>query len=95
MWDAVERSKVEMNQNQRQTAETGEMTATEAAGHIKNGSLTAESYATALLRICKANRDLNALTWMSEEKLLESARRSDWLERAARHSGRSPEFLSW
>jgi indoleacetamide hydrolase len=30
-----------------------------------------------LLRICKASGDLNALTWMSEEKLLESARRSD------------------
>jgi indoleacetamide hydrolase len=63
--------------HQRQAADLGELTATEAVGHIKDGSLTAESYATALLRICKASRDLNALTWMSEEKLLESARRSD------------------
>jgi indoleacetamide hydrolase len=71
-----------MNQNEathlpRQAAETGELTATEAAGHIKDGSLGAESYATVLLRICNAGRDLNALTWISEEKLLESARRSD------------------
>jgi Asp-tRNA(Asn)/Glu-tRNA(Gln) amidotransferase A subunit family amidase len=81
-WDAVERSKVDMNQmneetcQQRQAANLGELTATEAVGHIKDGNLTAESYATALLRICKASRNLNALTWMSEEKLLDSARRS-------------------
>jgi indoleacetamide hydrolase len=67
----------EETRHQPQPADLGELTATEAAGHIKDGNLTAESYATALLRICKASHDLNALTWMSEEKLLEAARRSD------------------
>jgi indoleacetamide hydrolase len=83
MSDAIETLKVDMNQqndgtgHDRRAAELAELTATEAADHIKEGSLTAEGYATALLRVCEANRDLKALTWMSQEALLGSARRTD------------------
>jgi mandelamide amidase len=80
----------EETHNRRQAVNSGELTATEAVGHIRDGDLTAESNATALLRICKANRDLNALTWISEQKLLESARRSD----LARMRGEAPGPLT-
>ncbi|MCG6206088.1 indole acetimide hydrolase [Rhodopseudomonas sp. HC1] len=57
------------------------LTATEAAGHIRDGGLTAEAYASALLANWRANRDLNALTYCDEARVMEAARSVDLARR--------------
>jgi len=58
-------------------AEVAELTASEAAEHIRDGSLTAEDYASALLVNCRVNAGLNAFTYLDEERVLDAARRAD------------------
>ena len=58
-----------------------DLTATEAAARIRDGALTAEAYASALLTNWRANRDLNALTYCDEDQVLESARNVDLARR--------------
>jgi Asp-tRNA(Asn)/Glu-tRNA(Gln) amidotransferase A subunit family amidase len=62
-----------------------ELTATEAINHIHSGSITAERYASELLGRYRESRGLNAVTWIDEGRVLESARAVD----LARSKGRS------
>lgn len=57
------------------------LTATEAAAQIRDGGLTAEAYASALLANWRTNRDLNALTYCDEARVLEAARSVDLARR--------------
>lgn len=54
-----------------------ELTASEAAARIRDGSITAEAYASALQANCDACRSLNAFTYSDEAGALEAARRID------------------
>lgn len=58
-------------------SDVSEWSATEAAGHIRNGSITAEGYASQLLQRYRRFRELNAVTWIDENRVLESARAVD------------------
>ena len=62
-----------------------EWSATEAARHIRNGSITAEAYASQLLQRYRQFKALNAITWIDENRVLESARSAD----AARSRGQA------
>jgi indoleacetamide hydrolase len=59
------------------TAAIAELTAAEGAALLRDSSLTAEAWATALLDVARANRDLNAFTYLDEGRVLEAARRAD------------------
>ncbi|MBR1217626.1 indole acetimide hydrolase [Bradyrhizobium sp. U87765 SZCCT0131] len=67
-----------------------ELTATEAVAHFRDGSLTAEAYASALLTVCRANQDLNAFTYRDDARVLEAARDAD----RARSRGDVPRDLA-
>lgn len=54
-----------------------DLTATEAATQIRDGAITAESYAVALLANRRAHNGLNALTYCDEPRVLEAARNID------------------
>jgi indoleacetamide hydrolase len=54
-----------------------EWTACEAVNHIRRGSITAERYASQLLQRYRETRDLNAVTWIDEDRVLELARSVD------------------
>ncbi|HEY1336953.1 MAG TPA: amidase family protein [Bryobacteraceae bacterium] len=54
-----------------------EWTAAEAVERIRSGSISAESYASRLLQQYRATKDLNAITWLDENRILEAARRVD------------------
>jgi mandelamide amidase len=58
-------------------ASIAELTASEAVAQIRDGSLSAEVYASGLLAICRANQDLNAFTCLDEARVLDAARRID------------------
>lgn len=67
-----------------------EWTAPEAIYHIRTGSVTAEHYASRLLkRYCECKM-LNAVTWIDENRVLESARSVD----LARSSGQAMASLA-
>jgi mandelamide amidase len=59
-----------------------EMSAVEAVAAMRNGEITAETYAGALLDRCQALADLNAFITPDRERVLEAARNAD-LRRAA------------
>jgi indoleacetamide hydrolase len=59
------------------TLETLEWTATEAIKHIRQGSITAECYVSHLLKRYREWKILNAITWIDESRVLESARAVD------------------
>ena len=63
------------------------LTAVEAAGALARGELTAESYASALLRQCEAGASLNAFITLRRELVLEAARDCDLRRRAGRRLG--------
>jgi Asp-tRNA(Asn)/Glu-tRNA(Gln) amidotransferase A subunit family amidase len=54
-----------------------ELTSSEAIHHIRCGSITAESYASRLLEQYRKTRQLNAITWIDENRVLASARAVD------------------
>jgi Asp-tRNA(Asn)/Glu-tRNA(Gln) amidotransferase A subunit family amidase len=54
-----------------------ELTSAEAIAHIRDGSMKAEQYAGQLLKTYRDNQDLNAFTWIDEDRVLESARAVD------------------
>jgi indoleacetamide hydrolase len=54
-----------------------DLSARDAARHIREGAVTAESYATALLRQYRLHRDLNVAISIHEPSVLESARAVD------------------
>ena len=54
-----------------------ELSATQALQLIRDGELTSERYAAALLAQCERNSALNAFIWLNRERLLEAARASD------------------
>jgi mandelamide amidase len=63
-------------------AQSGRMTdlsATEAVTALRNGDITAETYAVALLDRCEALRDLNAFITLDRQRVLEAARSADLL----------------
>lgn len=53
------------------------LSATEAASAIRDGSVTALAYATALLHRCRQNTDLKAFITLDENAVLEQARLAD------------------
>ena len=59
------------------TNELLEWTATEAIYHIRNGSITAEHYASQLLNRYRETKSLNAFISLDENRVLESARSVD------------------
>jgi hypothetical protein len=67
------------------THELLEWTATEAINHIHSGSITAERYASQLLKRYRESKALNAITWIDENRVLERARTVD----AARSKGQT------
>lgn len=62
----------------RQIPAIAELTATEAAAMMQEGTLSATEYAEALIEVCFANEDLNALSWFDADRALEAARKCDW-----------------
>ena len=54
-----------------------DLSATEASTLMRDGGLTAETYANALLKQCEAFRRLNAFISLEPEQVLEAARRAD------------------
>ncbi len=54
-----------------------ELGAREAVEHIRNGDLKAETYVARLLEHYRAHKDLNAVNWISEERVLGGARAVD------------------
>jgi|GEM_PF-74976 len=59
------------------TNEMLEWTATEVINHIRCGSVTAEHYASELLKRYRETQAWNAITWINEDRVLESARAVD------------------
>jgi indoleacetamide hydrolase len=58
-------------------SELADLSARDAARHIREGAVTAESYAAALLRQCRLHRDLNVVISLHEPSVLERARAVD------------------
>lgn len=67
-----------------------ELTGAEALAYLKDGSLKAEDYASALLTRRGAADEHNALTWIDAERVLDQAHRAD----RARASGRPTGWLA-
>jgi mandelamide amidase len=65
------------------------LTLTEAARALRQGEISAEAYATALLDRCAAHRDLNAFIAQDRDAVLAAARAAD----AKRQSGAAPGAL--
>ncbi|WP_068878237.1 MULTISPECIES: amidase family protein [unclassified Phenylobacterium] len=65
-----------------------DLTATEALAHIRDGSLKAEDYASALLTRRAAAADHNALTWIDADRVMDQARRADRARASGRAKGR-------
>jgi mandelamide amidase len=58
-------------------SDVSEWSATEAAQHIRSGSITAEAYTSQQLQRYRRFKGLNAITWIDENRVLESARAVD------------------
>jgi Asp-tRNA(Asn)/Glu-tRNA(Gln) amidotransferase A subunit family amidase len=54
-----------------------ELSVAEIAGHVIRGELRAEDYAAQALERYRAQRELNAITWIDEARVLEEARAVD------------------
>jgi len=63
--------------------ELAQLSAIDAVARIRNGEVTAERYATALLERCRQGKSVNAFITLPEERVLEAARSAD----RARSSG--------
>ena len=63
------------------------LSATDAVAAMVRGDMTAESYATALLRRCEAGKSLNAFIVLDPESVLEAARQHDRQRRAGNALG--------
>ena len=68
--------------------EFAEWTASAAVAAMRRGDISAENYASALLRRCEATRPLNAFISIQPEGVLEAARAADQSRRAGRPMGR-------
>ncbi len=64
-----------------------DLTAGEAIRAIRNGELKAEDYVSRLLAQYRAHEDLNAISWIDEERALISARSLDKTRAAGRELG--------
>jgi mandelamide amidase len=63
--------------NELAEKEVLEWTAAEAINHIYSGSITAEHYASQLLKRYRESKALNVITWIDENRVLERARSID------------------
>lgn len=63
------------------------LTASEAASHIREGSLTAEAYAAALIGRVECNSGLNAFSAFDPQHILETARARDMQRARSRNLG--------
>lgn len=61
------------------TSELLELTATDAVAKLRNGEVTAEQYAAALLERCGQGKALNAFITLPRERVLQAARAADRL----------------
>jgi len=64
-----------------------ELSAVEAVARMRDGDLTAEDYATALLARCDAGRHLNAFISIAPDRVKEAARAADRLRAAGSRRG--------
>ena len=64
-----------------------ELTAVDAVSYIRDGSITAERYASELLKRYRESRVLNAITWIDEGRVMESARAVDVLRSKGQQLG--------
>jgi indoleacetamide hydrolase len=72
----------EKSMTQRKEASTNELvelSAVDVVAKLRNGEITAERYAAALLEQCQRGRALNAFITLPEERVLEAARAADRL----------------
>jgi mandelamide amidase len=76
-------SRMEDNSSEAMTKPFTDLSATDAVAAMRQGDMTAEAYATALLNRCEAGRHLNAFITLEPERVLEAARMAD----ATRASG--------
>lgn len=60
----------------------------EAAACIRQGDVSAEDYARALLKRCDVGQVLNAFVWLDRERLLDEARKADRMRREGHRLGR-------
>jgi indoleacetamide hydrolase len=67
--------------------EIQELTAVDAVSYIHDGSITAERYASELLKRYRESRVLNAITWIDEGRVMESARAVDVLRSKGQQLG--------
>jgi indoleacetamide hydrolase len=65
--------------NQALTNELLELSAVDAVAKLRNGEVTAERYASALLERCQQGKTLNAFITLPQEHVLEAARAADHL----------------
>jgi mandelamide amidase len=61
------------------TNELVELSAVDVVAKLRNGEVTAERYATALLERCQQGKALNAFITLPQERVLEAARAADRL----------------
>lgn len=72
-------SRTENNTSTDMSKSLTDLTANEAVTAMRQGDLSAEEYATALLRRCEAGKHLNAFITLEPDRVLESARAADRL----------------
>ncbi|MDX1486638.1 MAG: indoleacetamide hydrolase [Acidiferrobacterales bacterium] len=65
-----------------------DLSLSEAAACIRQGDVSAQGYAQALLERCDAAQSLNAFVWLDRERLLGEARKADRMRRKGHDPGR-------
>jgi len=66
-------------QKEISNSELLELSAVDVVAKLRNGEVTAERYATALLKQCQQGKALNAFITLPQERVLEAARAADRL----------------
>jgi hypothetical protein len=70
-----------------------ELTAVDVVAKLRNGEITAERYASALLARCEKGKALNAFITLPREQVLEAARAADRLRASGAREITSPFSL--
>jgi mandelamide amidase len=70
-------SRQENNSSEAMTRSLTDLSATDAVAAMRQGEMTAEAYATALLDRCEAGKHLNAFISLEPERVLQAARAAD------------------
>jgi len=76
-----------MKRKEVSTSELLELSAVDAVAKLRNGEVTAEQYAAALLERCQQGKALNAFITLPQERVLEAARSADRLRSSGARLG--------